>query len=87
MSELRTHIDNNGRVLIPSSIRKKYNIKKDDVFVIRAIEGEIHLISLDKAVQEMQDLIKQYVPEGVSLVDELAQERRQAYLMEEERLK
>jgi AbrB family looped-hinge helix DNA binding protein len=86
MIETRTHVDNNGRVLIPAQIRKEFNIKTGDVFVIRAIDGEIKMISLDKAIKNAQALVRKYVPEGVSLVDELIKFRREEYLKEEGKL-
>ncbi|MDF3047556.1 MAG: hypothetical protein K0R73_674 [Candidatus Midichloriaceae bacterium] len=86
MTEIRTHVDNNGRILIPAQIRKEFHIKTGDVFVIRAIDGEIKMISLDKAIKDAQALVKKYVPEGVSLVDEFIQSRREEYLREEGKL-
>jgi|NOAtaT_6_FD_contig_21_10321144_length_380_multi_5_in_0_out_0_1 AbrB family looped-hinge helix DNA binding protein len=87
MSDIRTQIDSNGRILIPASIRKQFEIKTGDVFVLRVIDGEIHMVSLNKVIDEAQQLIRQYVPEGVSMVDELMQMRREEFLSEEEKYK
>lgn len=86
MTELRTHVDNNGRILIPAQIRKELHIKTGDVFVMRAVNGEIKMISLDTAIAAAQALVRKYVPEHVSLVDELIQSRREEYLKEEGKL-
>ena len=86
MTELRTHVDNNGRILIPAQIRKELHIKTGDVFVMRAVNGEIKMISLDTAIEAAQALVRKYVPEHVSLVDELIQSRREEYLKEEGKL-
>ena len=48
MKEIKTHVDYNGRILIPASIRKEHHIKSGDIYVIRAIDDEIKLISLNK---------------------------------------
>jgi AbrB family looped-hinge helix DNA binding protein len=76
MENVRTNIDDNGRILIPAIIRKQYHIKSGDVYVIRMIEDEMHLVSLNKIIKEAQDLVRTYIPENVSLVDELINDRR-----------
>ena len=76
MENIRTNIDDNGRILIPAIIRKQYNIKSGDVYVIRMIEDEMHLVSLNKIIKEAQDLVRTYIPENISLVDELINDRR-----------
>lgn len=86
MAELRTHVDNNGRILIPAQIRKELHIKTGDIFVMRVVNGEIKMISLDTAIEAAQALVRKYVPEHVSLVDELIQSRREEYLKEEGKL-
>lgn len=83
MPEVRTHVDNNGRILIPAQIRKAFDIKTGDVFVMRMIDGEIRMISLEKVLQDAQALVKRYVPKGISMVDELIKQRRAEYLKEE----
>ncbi len=86
MAEIRTHVDNNGRILIPAQIRKELHIKTGDVFVMRVVNGEIKMISLDTAIEAAQALVRKYVPEHVLLVDELIQSRREEYLKEEGKL-
>jgi AbrB family looped-hinge helix DNA binding protein len=86
MTEVRTHVDNNGRILIPAQIRKAFDIKAGDVFVMRVIDGEIKMISLKKALEDAQALVKRYVPKEVLMVDELIKQRRAEYLKEEGKL-
>jgi AbrB family looped-hinge helix DNA binding protein len=85
MAQLRTYVDNNGRILIPAQIRKAFNIKAGDIFVMRIIDGEIRMISLDKAIADAQKLIRKHVPEGISLVDELFKERKEDLARQEGR--
>ncbi len=45
--------------------------------VILVLEGEeVHLFTPRQAIKRAQDMVRRYVPEGVSLVDELIAERR-----------
>lgn len=86
MTEIRTHIDNNGRLLIPARIRKEFNIKKGDVFVLRTIDGEIRMLSLKKVIADIQSEIRKRTKEGVSLVDEFLAIRRNEAVLEAKKL-
>lgn len=77
MQEIRTHIDANGRILIPRSIRKAWNIKSGDVFVIRTFDNEMRIINLKQAIVNAQNLIQEYIPDNVSLTEELFTMRRE----------
>lgn len=52
MKEYKTHIDNNGRIFIPAKIRKDF--APDETFIVRVIDGEIHLVSKQKIIHEIQ---------------------------------
>jgi AbrB family looped-hinge helix DNA binding protein len=84
MKNLRTQIDNNGRMLIPSTIRKQYNIKPGDIYVLRMIDDEMHFINLDKVIKQAQNLFRKYVPENSSKInvveDFLLEKRKEANL-------
>ena len=77
MKEIRTHIDANGRILIPHSIRKDWNIKTGDVFVIRTFDNELRIINLKQAITNAQNLISEYIADDVSLTEELFSARRE----------
>jgi hypothetical protein len=48
-----------------------------DTLFVRAVgSGEIHLLSSRAAIRRAQELVREFVPENVSLVDELLKERR-----------
>ncbi|MCE2993395.1 MAG: AbrB/MazE/SpoVT family DNA-binding domain-containing protein [Alphaproteobacteria bacterium] len=86
MTEIRTHVDNNGRILIPAQIRKECNIKRGDVFVLRTIDGEIRMVSLKKVIADARALIRKHTTEGVSLVGEFLQIRREEAALEEKKM-
>jgi AbrB family looped-hinge helix DNA binding protein len=65
-----------GRVVIPAEIRKTLGIKDGDIVLWELVDGEARLTTKRERMRRAQTLIRQYVPEGVSLVDELVAERR-----------
>jgi hypothetical protein len=51
--------------------------KAGDELVLRLENDSLRLIPLRQAVNMAQQRVKKFVPEGVSLVNELIQERRE----------
>jgi len=74
--EIRTQISKSGRIIVPAKLRKALEIQAGDEILLRLENGSIRLIPLRQAVALAQKTIRQYVPEGVSLVDALIQARR-----------
>jgi AbrB family looped-hinge helix DNA binding protein len=66
-----------GRIVIPAELRQALNLKDGDSLMAEVADGEIHLLTTAAEVRRDQALVRRYVPEGVSLVDELIAERRQ----------
>ena len=75
--ETRTQISKGGRLVVPAKYRKALKIQAGDEIVMRLENGSIRLIPLHQAVTLAQKSVRQFVPEGVSLVDLLIQERRE----------
>jgi AbrB family looped-hinge helix DNA binding protein len=65
-----------GRVVIPAAFRDALGLKEGDVLFASVENGEIHLLTTAAAVRRAQALVREFVPEGVSLVDELIEDRR-----------
>jgi hypothetical protein len=57
-------------------MRAAMGVGEGDMLSGRIIDGELRLLSKEAAVRKAQELVRQYIPEGVSLVDELIEERR-----------
>ena len=74
--EFKTHITKGGRLVVPAKLRKALQIEAGDEVVLRLENGSLRLIPLQQAVNLAQETLRRYVPEGVSLVDELIQARR-----------
>ncbi|WP_165379694.1 AbrB/MazE/SpoVT family DNA-binding domain-containing protein [Rickettsiales endosymbiont of Peranema trichophorum] len=68
--DTRATIDKNSRILIPTSIRKKLHYSIGDTVVLRAINGELHILKLEQIVAEAQQLVNQhYIPESPNIPD------------------
>ncbi len=75
--ETRVQIRKGGRLVVPVKLRKALNIKAGDEIVARLENDSIRLIPVQQAVKLAQKAVRQYVPQGVSLVDELIKARRE----------
>jgi AbrB family looped-hinge helix DNA binding protein len=83
MSGRHVRIAQGGRVVIPAEFRKALGLEIGDDMVIELTNGELRLRSFDAALKRVQEIVRRYVPEGVSLADELIRERRAEAAREE----
>jgi AbrB family looped-hinge helix DNA binding protein len=65
-----------GRVLIPAAFREALGLSEGDTLIASLNDGELNLLTRGAAVRRAQAIVRQFVPEGVSLVDELIKDRR-----------
>ena len=77
-AEARTRVNENGRLVIPASFRKALGINPGDEVVLRLEDDELRITTLKHRIARAQRLVRKYVKPGVSLVDELIAERREA---------
>jgi antitoxin component of MazEF toxin-antitoxin module len=65
-----------GSAVIPASVFSSAGFREGDSVVARVVgEGDVRLLSSRAAMHLAQKLVRQFVPENVSLVDELIKER------------
>lgn len=76
--EARLRINENGRVVIPASFRKALGINPGDEIILRIEDDELRITTMKRRIERAQRRARQYVKPGVSLVDELIAERREA---------
>jgi AbrB family looped-hinge helix DNA binding protein len=75
-ASMKVRIEAGGRIALPQGVREALSLQEGDT-LIAVLEGDgIHLLTLSAAVRRAQAIVRKYVPEGVSLVDELLEERR-----------
>jgi AbrB family looped-hinge helix DNA binding protein len=78
MSEvIRGKVSGMGRVVLPAEMRKELAIEDGEEVIFSRTEYGIQITPLDQAIRQAQEMVRRYVPEGTSLVEELHQARRQ----------
>lgn len=77
-SETFARVNQNGRVVIPASYRKALGIKAGDKVILRMEDDELRITTMKRRIERAQRLVRKYVKPGISLVDELIAERREA---------
>ena len=65
-----------GRVVIPSAFREALGLKVGDAVSMRLEGEELRLVNFDTETLRIRERLARYVPDGVSLVDELIRDRR-----------
>lgn len=65
-----------GSVVVPAKVAEAVDLKPGSLVFLRVQGGEIHLLTQTAVARRVQALVREFVPEGVSLVDELIADRR-----------
>ncbi len=73
---IQMKVSDGGRVVIPAEIRQSMGLKEGDMLLWELRDGVAILTTRLAQLRQAQALVRQHVPEGVSLVDELIAERR-----------
>jgi AbrB family looped-hinge helix DNA binding protein len=72
----RIRVGPDGQLAIPATIREALGLKEGDALIPIVENGELHFLPLQAAVRRAQAIVRRFVPEGVSLVEELLEDRR-----------
>lgn len=78
MNEIRTRVNENGRLVIPAAFREALGIKVGDEVVLRVQDDELRITTQQRRIEQAQRRARKYLKPGTSLVDELLAERRKA---------
>jgi antitoxin PrlF len=78
MNVQRGKLVSGGRLQIPADIRRALGLNDGDAVTMEVVNGELHVRSYRETLARVRERLRPYVPEGVSLVDELIAERRAA---------
>jgi AbrB family looped-hinge helix DNA binding protein len=76
MASQAVKIIDGGKLIIPAAFRRKLGIDTGDTVVLEMEEDGLHVRSLSSAVRRAQEIVREFVPDEVSLADELIAERR-----------
>ncbi len=76
MNVQRGKLVSGGRLQLPVEMRRALSLGDGDTVLLEMIDGEIHVRPLRDAVSRIQARLRDYIPVGVSLSDELIADRR-----------
>jgi AbrB family looped-hinge helix DNA binding protein len=77
-SEIRLRINENGRVVIPASVRKALGVETGDEIILEREDDDFRITTQQRRIRRAQRRARRYVKSGTSLVEELLAERREA---------
>lgn len=86
MGTVTLKVDNQGRIMLPASWRRKYGVEASSELVVREHkDGSLRVETRNQGIRRAQALVRRYIPDGVSLAGELLEERREEARRERER--
>ena len=86
MEQFTLHVDNQGRVMLPSWWRKREGVDPStELCVAVTEEGGLVLETREQGLRRARALLRKYIPDGANLSDELIAERRAEAARESER--
>ena len=74
----RTRLGEKGRFVIPAPMREALGIDAGGVLDLRVENGELRISTMRSRLKRAQERVRQIIPAGVSLSEELSAERREA---------
>ena len=77
MPVYRAKITEGGRLIVPAELRRRLGLHPGSMVILDVSDEELRVRSLDRAVERAQAIVQNFVPEGVSLSEELIRERRE----------
>lgn len=72
----RVIVGSQGEVLLPDKVRQELGLRSGETLLVSVEDDEIRLTTVSAAIRKVQAAVRQYVPDSVSLVDELLDDRR-----------
>ena len=73
---VKIHVGSDGSAVVPAAAISALSLRQGDPLFVRVHEGEIRLLTKAAVARRVQEAVRQFVPEDVSLVEELLEDRR-----------
>ncbi len=80
--EIRAKVNESGRVVIPVQFREAMGIEPGDEVIFSSDGGTVHIETQKQRIRRAQEYVRSFIPEDVSLVEELIAERREEFRKE-----
>ena len=71
----RARMTEGGRLVIPAELRRELALQPGDSVVLDVADGVLRVRPLRRAVEQARGLLRQYLPAGISLSEELIRDR------------
>ncbi|MGA7860115.1 MAG: AbrB/MazE/SpoVT family DNA-binding domain-containing protein [Terracidiphilus sp.] len=76
--QARVQVGEKGRLVIPAAMREALGIGVGDAVDLRVEDNELRISTMRSRIRRAQERIRQVIPPGISLSEELSAERREA---------
>ena len=74
---IRGRIDKQGRIVIPTEIRKELGFQPDEPLSLVVEDNSLRILTVDQAIKNAQAIAREVYGERTGIVDEFLRERRQ----------
>ncbi len=76
MTAYRGRIVSGGRLQIPADVRRELGLVDGDNVRLEVVDGELRVRTYPAVIGTIQAEVRRYIPVGISLSDELIEDRR-----------
>lgn len=77
MDEIRVVIGKGGRINVPARHRRALGLSEGDEVIVGIEDDALRITTRRAAIRRARAIVSRYVPEEISLVDELLADRRE----------
>ncbi len=76
MNAHRGRMVSGGRIQVPAEVRRILGMADGDPIIMEVVDDELRIRSYSASIRRIQAMLREFVPAGVSLSDELIADRR-----------
>ena len=76
MEQKTATMSDDGTIALPTAYREALGLRGGDAVILLLEGGEVRIVPSDAGIRHAQEIVRRYVPEGRSLVDELIADRK-----------